>query len=208
MATSDVTNRGATAWRFPRPFILSTRDTLRVEVMTPYALGGTRYFSVSFTGIGIISRQPYFLNGHGELTTNNTVQIDTEAFLNDGAEPILITDMAINMQPSSQNPNGIPDSRALFLRVRQVGNGTGADWFQSPLNFTVPGTGVALPAGVCCMSNLATKNGRAVVHEFPKPIIWEPGEGIDVAAQSIDIDNGFADNMSVQLSLLGYIAVQ
>lgn len=206
VATSDVTNRGATSWRLPRPNILSVRDTLRVEVMTPYPVNGTRYVTVGFMGIGILSRQPYFLSGTAEIEgAGTTLQIDTEQFVNDGVEPILLTDMTCNVQPESGDPNAIPDARSIFLRVRQIGNGTGADWFQSPLNFIVPGTGVTLPTSMCGVSNLATKNGRAVVHEFPKAVIWEPGAGLDIAVQSLDAR---PEAMSVQVALLGYIAVQ
>jgi hypothetical protein len=208
VATSDMISRGCSSWRFPRPFILSTRDSLRVEVMTPYPIVSGRRVTVSFTGIGTLSRQPYQINGTATLLGNNTVAIDTEQYLNDGAEPILMTDMSVVAQPDTGDVNNVSDTRGIFLRVRQIGNGTGADWFQGPLNVQVPGTGVQLPSSSLGAINAGVTSGRAIVHEFPRALVWEPGEGIEVAAQSISSGQVSTENSVVQISMSGYIAVQ
>lgn len=205
VATSEAISRGTTTWRFPRPFILSVRDSLRVEVMTPYTPDGTRFVTVSFTGIGAISRQVYQFNGTALLIDNSSVIIDAEQYINDGAEPVLITDMIVVTQPESGQVNTVGDARAVFIAVRQIGNGTGASWFNGPLNFTVPGTGVVLPDNQLGGINAGPTTGRAVVHEFPRALIWEPGEGIDVIASSLSANT---TDSTLQIALLGYIAVQ
>jgi len=203
-APGEVTAASAANWRFARPFILSTRDTLRVEVLarSPNSFENPIYtVSVSFTGIGIVSRQPYFLSATKNNLSGAAVQtMDTERYTNDGAEPILITDMAVSVAGDTLNE---VDLRRIYIGVRQLGNGTNAAWFQSRLTSI---TTQPIPNDMICASNLGVLSGaRSIVHEFPVPIIWEPGEGVDAVYAALA--TGLTQRI-VQVALLGYVAVQ
>ena len=52
---------------------------------------------------------------------------------------------------------------------------------------------------------LGQRSGRAVVHQFPEPLVWEPGEGISTQV----IGSNFGDDVTpfLHLALLGFITV-
>lgn len=203
-APGEVTAGSAVNWRFPRPYILSTRDTLRVDVMTrTLSVSDPEYtVSVAFTGIGIVSRQPYFLSASRALSAAAVQTLDTERFTNDGAEPILITDMSVSVGSVSLVE---ADTRRVYIGVRQLGNGTNAAWFQSRLDSI---SLQPIPQDMICVSNLgALSGGRSVVHEFPVPVIWEPGEGVDAVYAALEA-GAQVNNRLFQVALLGYVAVQ
>lgn len=208
VAAGDSVSRGNTCWQFTQPFILSVRDTMEVDVALYSLPIESIPVTVSFTGVGILSRQPYFLSGTVVLTRLSIQTIDPEQFLNDGAEPILITDMTVQVQADTStdvlDPSG--DSRRAFVRIKQRGNGTGKSWFQGPLNTQLSGGTQQVPTSSCCAANLGPSMGRGVVHAFPRPLIWEPGEGILLTAQGLTAAVGNANSVSV--ALLGYVAVQ
>ena len=206
VAAGDSVSQGTSSWRFKQPFILSVRDTLKISVGLYSTPASAVPVSVAFTGVGVISRQPYFLSGTVNLDSASLTDISTEQYMNDGAEPIMITDMVCQVQApiAANDPTG--DARRAFVRVKQVGNNSSSAWFQGPLNFQLPGTTVTLPGDVACMANLGPYSGRALVHEFPRPLIWEPGEGILVTAQGLTAAVG--DASSVMIAMTGYIAIQ
>ena len=93
---------------------------------------------------------------------------------------MVVTELAAHMSAAegSQSPQG--DIRALRLGVRQVGNGTEADWVISP-----PGLPETCPAVL-----FGTQSGRAIVHRWPPSqpdaspgLFWEPGEGLQVEVE-------------------------
>jgi len=196
VATSGVNNQNTVSWTFPKPFILSTRDSMRVEFFTPYDIGG-RVCTVAFSGVGAISRQPYNISGSALLDDNATSTVPTNELQNDGVEPIVVKSMSASLSPDPGNVNGGADTRFVFMRVKQIGNGTNGDWFQGPLGVSLQGTsGAELPGSMIGVSNLGVTTGRSVVHTFPKPVI-------------LSLDAGPTPlNSGVQVALSGYIAVQ
>lgn len=206
VAASDAVTRGNSTWRFPKPPILSVRDTLTVDIGA-YSVPATNMpVTVAFTGIGTITRKPYFLAGTVLLNNMQMRTIDPEQFMNDGAEPILLTDMSVQVQAPTGDNDPTGDARRVFIRVKQRGNGTGKTWFHGPLNTAFAGSAQQVPTDSCCAVNLGVTTGRAIVHEFPVPLRWEPGTGILVTAQGLTATAG--DDNNVTIALLGYIAVQ
>jgi hypothetical protein len=205
----EALTRGTSSWRFPRPFILSVRDTLKVRVRL-YSLPATANvvpISVSFTGIGLLSKQPYFLSGSVDAADIGWRDMNAVAYANDGAEPIMVTDMVVQVQGESLAVDPTGDSRRVYVSVRQVGNGTGAEWFHGPVNVNTPGIlNNLIPNDAMPAVNLGVKQGRCLVHQFPHPLIWEPGEGITATMQASTIAVG--DAVSMNLGLLGFIMVQ
>ncbi len=197
VAAADLVTQGTSTWVFDRPVILSARDSLRIEVQLEEAPTTPRLVSVSFTGTGMLSKRPYFFSEDVELAGDGPIVLQTTQFRNDGAEPIALTDMAIHCGAEELNPVGQGDIRQLRLQVRQIGNGTQADWFQGP---QTPAPLARMPAVLAGYST-----GRAVVHRFPgKGLLWEPGEGITLDAQALDVS---VQDLNLAVSLSGYIMV-
>ena len=182
---------------FDRPVILSARDSLRVQVALESTSRSPRRVSVSFTGVGLLSKRPYFLASEVELTNQAPTILDTVDFRNDGTEPIALTDMVAHCGAEAEDPIGAGDIRQLRLQCRQIGNGTGADWYIGP---TSPAPLSQIPATL-----LGTTQGVAVVHQFPGDgLIWEPGEGIIVQGIALDATT---ENLNLAVALTGYISL-
>jgi len=199
VSAGPLVSQGTSAWTFARPFVLSARDSLRVEVALEAAptVGNTRRATVSFTGTGMLSKRPYFLSQSIELASTVPAVLPTQGFRNDGAEPIAVTDMAIHCGGESQAATGVGDTRRLRINVRQIGNGTQADWFEGP---TVPLPLAQMPATLAGFTS-----GRALVHRFPgKGLLWEPGEGITMDAVALDAT---VAGFELGVALSGYISV-
>jgi hypothetical protein len=148
----------------------------------------------------MLSKRPYLFSGRRELDSLLTTSLPTTDFRNDGSEPVIITDMTVHVaaELGTVNPEG--NIGRLRFNVRQVGNGTNAQWFSGP---QVP---VAVNRMQATLAGPTT--GRAVVHEFPGDgLLWEPGEGITYFAGNVGgVVQGF--NSVLCLGLLGYIMVR
>lgn len=193
------------AWDFVangQPFVLSARDTLQVQVqLRDFAAPANPVpVTVAFTGFGMLSKRPYILNSRIALDDLAPITMDTIDFRNDGTEPIVITDMTVNVgAEEGVEPRGNIDR--VSFNVRQVGNGTNGDWFRGP---TTP---VAINRMQATLAGLTT--GRAIVHQFPGDgVIWEPAEGITLAARNLVVlDTPENFNVVLVLAFLGYIMV-
>lgn len=199
----EVGSFATASWDFVangQPFILSARDTLVVDAQLRDAVDpqNPAPVSVAFTGFGALSRRPYLMQGTRLLADLQQLAIQAQDYRNDGMEPIIITDMSVNVgaELGSVDPRGAIER--LRLNVRQVGNGTNAQWFKGP---STP----ALPLMQASLTGVTT--GRAVVHQLPGDgVIWAPGEGITVTAAFL---GGAAQFNSVLcLGMAGYIMVQ
>jgi hypothetical protein len=190
VAHSDVGTFGTSAWNFPDgkhvefgggSFVMDLRDTIQVEVQLEAALSYDVDVSVAFHGIGMLSYRPYLMSstytfaqtagaGQYNIMSPNDIR-------NDGAEPILVTDMTINMGAEAGAADPTPDIRRLFVNAKIVGNGTNQNWFSGPLDPAVPR---------CPAPLLGITAGRAIVHEFPTPLTLMPGDSVNMDAQSIE----------------------
>jgi hypothetical protein len=175
IALPDVVTQSMSAWDFVangQPFVLSKRDTLVVEVQLQDISDPSSGVpvTVTFTGIGALSRQPYLLAGTTTLVKLTKTSITTTGYRNDGIEPIVITDMTVNVGPDLDDPTGTGDIHRVRINVRQTGNGTNAQWFKGPITPTIP----QMQASLCGVTG-----GRAVVHQFPGDgLLLEPGSGV------------------------------
>jgi hypothetical protein len=209
----DRVSFGASAWRFDNgrwvddngggSFVLSARDSLEVVADL---IGNPTYppieATVTFTGFGIMSHRPYLLTSSDTFTAEGQpVTFATNDYRNDGGEPIVITDMTthISNDQGDGSTDAMGDSRRLRVNVRQIGNGTNRQWFQGPA-FGPP----AIAA--CPTPLLGITSGRAVVHEFPNPLTWEPGEGISLSAQSNNPAATDPDSY-LNVGLFGYVMI-
>jgi hypothetical protein len=197
-ASSDVINPGTSSLRPWRPFVLSVRDalvvTLRALVLTET---GAIPAAVTITGVGLLSKRPYLFSGTVLLSTLAQTTIPPENFKNDGAEPVLITDITVNAAAGVDDTTAIGDLRNIEMGVRQIGNGTNADWV------------VSAPSqpNLCLGSLWGTYSGRGLVHQFPgNGLLWEPGEGILVSASALPYTSEVLTNVGI--ALVGYIAIQ
>jgi hypothetical protein len=202
-ATPPGVNETTASWRFIRPVILGTRDTMEIQVglLIPPPPQTAVPVSVTFVGLGIESKRPYFFNGQIGLFDTALRSIPTANFRNDGAEPVMLTDLVVNTggATGADVAVGIGNIRNVRIQIKQVGNGTNARWMIGPVT---PG-----PQAVCA-SNLGILTGRCIVHEFPGDgLLWEPGEGIDIAVQALDQAEGLATS-KLSIALAGYISIQ
>ena len=183
-AAAHVVSFGQSTHVFARPAVLSARDTMVVTVRLERATSSsnTRIITVSFTGYGLVTKRPYFFSGQSiALSTTVAVNIDPSRYTNDGDEPIVLTDMTVHCAAENlaNNPQG--DIRECRVQIRMVNGGTGADWFIGPsASATTGAINDRMPAVL-----LGTHSGRCIVHEFPKPVIWEPGEGLTLEVQAL-----------------------
>jgi hypothetical protein len=142
-----------------------------------------------------LSKRPYFLNSQVQLTDVVPVNMTTVDFRNDGSEPIVVTDMTMNVAGEIENVDPTGSIGRVSIQIRQIGNGTNANWFDGP----PVGPGMRMQGTL-----LGVTSGRAVVHQFPGDgLIWEPGEGITLEAQLL------APNTTSRLTVAfsGYIMV-
>lgn len=196
VAGPSAITTGFSSYTFDRPVILSARDSLRVTVALESTPTTPRRVVVSVTGIGMLSKRPYFLASEVELSNTNPVVLDSADFRNDGTEPVALTDMVLHCGAETEDATGAGDIRQLRVQVRQIGNGTQADWGIGP---TSP------PLAQCPATLLGLTEGRAVVHRFPGDgLIWEPGEGIIV--QGIALASS-TEGLELATALVGYISL-
>lgn len=189
---------GTSSATFDRPVVLSARDTLRIEgALQETPTNGPRLVSASFTGTGMLSGRPYFFSSERSVGDTLPFVFEAARFRNDGTEPVALTDMALTCGAELNDPVGQGDIRQLAVNIRQVGNGTQADWFQGP---TVPLSLTRMPS---VLNGYTT--GRALVHRFPGVgLLWEPGEGLTLAGLPLDAS---AQGLQLGISLWGYITV-
>jgi hypothetical protein len=205
-ASSDNNSYYTSSHKTWRPVVLSARDSfeVRVKAVQPLAAfpqpseDNPWQVTTTFTGIGIFSKRPYVLSGSTILESAMTMQLDVGDFKNDGAEPILITDVTHNAVRFTDAGTLTPVLPFVNIGIKQIGNGTNADWVVSK-----PGEPNLAPAPVW-----GSYSGRALVHRFPgQGLIWEPGEGITLGINQTfgaDLDAGTFTN----IALVGYIAIQ
>lgn len=188
------------AWDFDMPVVLSSRDSLAVTVSSAVAgslAAPSVRVEVGFHGLGLLSQRPYFLQGTIDLTSNVQTTLSTTFFRNDGSEPIVLMGAVVSQTLTSGDVGTTLPLATLDLQIRQVGNGTNANWVQAPItqNGRVPGT------------LLGTKAGYAVVHELPgEGWNWRPGEGVEIDMQNLGLPSQTVATIGV--AVLGYIAVQ
>jgi hypothetical protein len=206
VATPDYISPGSSVWHFARPFILSKRDTLFIQVQQ---LDGTqqnqRSVSVGLHGVGFLSKRPYFLSVESDLINDGLFHTLNSAELrNDGSEPIIVDSIVVQASAVTDAADPLGDTRAFTIQVRQVGNGTGTDWFEVPVPQTptlaVPLLGMPVPL-------LGPHGGRAIVHRIPGDgMVLTSGDGFDIDWQNLGIAGG--TTLTVVLGAIGYIAVQ
>lgn len=197
VAAAPQVSVSTSAWQFDVPFVLSSRDTLTVGVQLAEVPTSARQVTVAFTGIGLLSGRAYFLTSTVELDNATQTKMPTTNFRNDGSEPILVAEGTVNVSAPIDDDDPTGDVRQLSLQVKQVGNGTNAEWFQGPIN---------IPAADLMPATLwGVRSGRAVVHRFPGDgLIWEPGEGISLDLQGLTAS---PPDVDVNIALSGYITI-
>lgn len=211
-AASDAGSFGHSHWRFNDGkkvavngggcFVLKERDTISVDVSVTAAPAYPLVATIAFTGVGMFTYRPYMLSSTTTFTTalgaGQTITLSPNDFRNDGIEPILVTDMMCNIDGEGDNAI-IGDIRRLNINVRCIGTGTGGFWFHGPKELVV--------IDRCPATLVGITTGRAVIHEFPEPYIWQPGDGIIVEANGIlggDITDDYPDS-TLDVGLFGYI---
>lgn len=187
---------GTSAWDFDVPFVLSSRDSMIVEVQLGETPASARQVTVAFEGIGLTSGRVYKIGTTREVSDATRTTLSTLSFRNDGSEAIVLSKGAVNVSAEADDADPTGDIRVLNINVKQVGNGTNASWFQGPITI---GSDL-MPAPLWGITS-----GRAVVHRFPGDgLIWEPGEGIGLELLGLTDD---PPNVDVHVGLSGYITI-
>jgi hypothetical protein len=198
VAAAHALTYGQSSWRLHRPFVFSSRDSMDVQTQLRTAPVESRDVTFSMTGIGMDSMRPYFKADTLTLSVADTpTPFDPENLRNDGAEPILITEVDVHCSANNTSSNPQGDIRVPDISIRQVGNGTQAFWMNG-----APGTSDLCPAVL-----LGRTTGRALVHEFPgEGLLWEPGEGLRIEFQALNSSMATGTGI-VAVSLIGSIEV-
>jgi hypothetical protein len=208
-ATPAYEAPSTSAWDFDMPVVLSSRDSLAVTVASLVA-GETCTpvvrVEVGFHGLGLLSQRPYFLQGTIDLSSTVQTTLSTTFFRNDGSEPIVLMGAVIAQTLASGDVGTTLPLSTLNVQIRQVGNGTNANWVQAPVtqNGRVPAV------------LLGQKAGFSVVHELPgEGWNWRPGEGVEIDMQNLGIppltpaqEQPQEQIITVGVAIVGYIAVQ
>lgn len=196
----QILGRSSVTHVFDRPVILSARDSIRVEVALEAIPETAQRASVGFHGVGLQSQRPYFLHSYRDLANTTPTTLPTADFRNDGAEPIALTQVVVQLAAPTTDPSGVGNVQGMRVAFRQLGNGTGRDWVVYP---TIQATGTPLPQIPAHF--LGFTQGRSVVHKLPgEGMLFEPNEGITVEAIGLDSS---ADNLQLGITLAGYIAL-
>lgn len=185
-------------WKFDAPFIMSARDTLKIDCQMLVAPRQDEPFllQVNFDGIGMLSGRPYVLSSQVEMPDQQETALPTEFLRNDGGEPIVVVDMTATLSVPNAEQDPAADISQVALNIRQIGAGTNAQWFQGPNNTGLP---ELIPAHL-----LGLSMGRVLVHKFPGDgMMLNPGEAFSVAAQSQV--NGLKSILNV--AAFGYLIV-
>lgn len=202
---AEATQQGSTSWVFDKPLILSARDSLRVRTQLVTGADASRNAMLSLSGIGLLSKRPYFFGSSPVTLTDETeTQIPSRGYINDGAEPVAVTDMTTMLSGALDVADPSGDARRAAWGVRQIGNGTQAEWIKGPSASPPAATGTNLCPGAL----LGITSGRSIVHRFPGDgVIWEPGEGIQAEIAPVSgVDD--VQGATVYLAFAGYISVQ
>jgi hypothetical protein len=213
--TGQVANtaRGSSSWTLPRPVILSARDAMaiRLKIDAVCAFQGSierRDVTVSMMGVGLLSSRPFFFADTKTFLSTDAGEektLNPTNFRNDGKEPVAITDVSIYVSPGMTS-DGTPiedslgDVRYVGLQIQHLGNGTQSKWFQGPQGpLAVP----YLPASLS-----GFRSGRCIVHRFPLDgLQLEPGDGVQVEATPLIVDDEDPENFRLGVALMGYISI-
>lgn len=183
VAAPNSISFGQSSHHFFDPWLLTSRDTMRVQVQLLAVSGsGVRTAEVAFSGFGLDSRRPYWKSSSIDLNDTNLHILDSSLYRNDGDEPIVITDMSATLGADSLDNNPQGDISLLRVQVNQVGNGTQSEWFKHASS--------GAPSNLMLAQQLGSMSGRVVVHELDSPIYFEPGEGLNVQTQLLTANQG------------------
>jgi hypothetical protein len=184
----DYMNRATSVWTFDEANILGQEDTLKVSLRyaTPTGFGSIDA-SVAFHGFGILSRRPYTIAGTITLDpAQSSVPHDINAIVyrDDSSEPIALYQMVVTCTAPvpQQGFQSQGDTRGISIQVKQSGNSSRAQWFQSMRSvinqFATDQSPVSL---------VGAHGGQGLVHRLVEPWIWNPGEGFQADALNIDL---------------------
>lgn len=222
IAGSDSVTRALSSWTwgFGKDRVgvfMGSKDNFQVHVALEYPVDEEEEVSlgvwVTFHGVGAYSRRPKHISGFRSFTAADGVNpraIAPQSFLNDGTEPLEITEMTIHAQAADGDDaqtNPVGNIRRLRVKVQQAGNGTNQRWTTTPA-ITSPIPGI-INLDDCVPASLwGLTTGRSVVHELPKNSdnypgwLWYPNE-----AATLEVQPVAGLQTAVYVGLVGHIVV-
>jgi len=200
VALPDLVGASVSNWKFDMPVVLSARDSLQIRVSKQYPSTPSQFtVAVSAHGVGFLSGRPYFFYDDISLDNLQPQNLITAAFANYSSEPIVLEGLVFQARPDPNTPNAIADIANLCVEIKQIGNGTNADWLRGPPSYAGGRVSAVL---------LGTQAGRAIVHRLPgNGWLWRPGEGIEVECRHL-VPEVPQVVYEVAIAAIGYIAVQ
>lgn len=207
-AAGDIVMASTATWKFWKPLIMGARDVFEASAQLEFAVGaedGSRRVSISFNGVGLLSRRPKQITSYIDFESANgtsVVSFDSDDLKNDGVEPLEIHEAVINVAGESNiSPAG--DILVARLQCRLRGNGTNAEWVQGPT--TVAGITTSNGPAVFFGPSVS----RAVIHTVPTGTdghpgwLWYPGMGVTAELKYL-----YGEEQSIYIGLLGHVIVK
>ncbi len=196
------------SYTFDRPVILSSRDSMQVQISALFDTTSVGDFvgqaTVSFTGIGVQSKRPVFMSSTVTVTDSKAISFNPSDLQNNGMEPVALVGMAFQQRTSvgTDSYRFTGSVRAWSIQCRQNGNGTNANWFSTP----------KFPTALARInaSNLGVTSGPGIVHELPGDgWLFEPNMGVRIQARVRALAPSEVTHTEIPLlvSLAGYIVV-
>ena len=211
VAHSAAFQPGTFAWGFDKPAVLSVRDTLQVSVQLGAPLPSLptvppteqpTLVDVAAHGVGLLSGRPYFFGGRLRFGPGQVGPLffDPDAFRNAGSEPVVLHGLSGGAH-NAINPSDLRGSGRANLLVKQIGNGTNANWIIGPPGFAL---------GRASFATLGNRSSNAIVHRIPGDgWVWRRGEGVYVDVRPVNLPvPATGAPATVQISFLGTILVQ
>lgn len=218
-ATADPTGFISQSWDLTemteKPFVMMHGDTVEFDVFgVADAADEPLLVSVSMRGIGMLSYRDRMFTGEAVVPAGTQdgvrTRLPTNNYRNDGSEPILITEITLNYFDSEVELQPDVQEGRVFLQARRVGSGTNANWFSGPktpidLSALAPGVfDFRIDGMLAALMGVST--GRAIVHRFPEPWVWQPGDGLDEVAIAPTVTSPTIAQ-AIHVALTGYITI-
>lgn len=220
-AGPDPVSRSLSSWTFGFGkhrigTFMGSKDNFQVHVALEYPVNADTEVSlgvwVTFHGVGAYSRRPKQLTGFRSFTAADGVNpraIAPQSFLNDGTEPLEITEVTVHAQAAdgTSGTDPVGNIRRLRMKIQQAGNGTNQRWTTTPqIASPIPGI---INLDDCVPATLwGLTTGRSVVHELPKNSdeypgwLWYPNEGM-----TLEVQPAAGLQTAVYVGLVGHIVV-
>jgi len=205
---------GQVNWRFLRPFLVNPEAIIEGLVSLENEEDESTYpFNLALHGKGLESGENRIIRGTIDIgfgSNNNGQDADQiitpyEDLSNEGDEPIMATDLVMNLGPLATATDPTPNYRNARASIRCHDGSTGFFWN------TTPGLGTTdLPPSSdlgACLDLWGVNGSRGVTHRLPGGgWVLMPGRGFTAEVRNRNASGNFA--LDVTMAALGFRVIQ